>query len=166
MYNKNHGFTLIELIVVLGIISMITAIGASYLGSDRFKLKKDAMILYNNFEKAKRLAITNRTTQSITFNTGANSYTLNLTINNSSQTVTVHLSPVVEFGDGGHGTTAYHTAKFGNGLTASFYPNGSCSPSGGVYLKLKNSNDDVYNIKINISGNIQLYKWNGASWEK
>jgi prepilin-type N-terminal cleavage/methylation domain-containing protein len=164
MKNYNQGFTLIELLVTIAIMSIVLALGVSYLSSGKYEVKSDAMILYTNLQKIKSYAIRYRATQSIVFNISSNSYTLVLTQGNTTNNITINLSDKVEYGDGGHGTTSYHTVKFGTGTVAYFYPNGSCSPSGSVYLKSKSSDDDTYRIVVTIAGNIRILKWDGASW--
>lgn len=163
---KKEGFTLIELLTTIAIMAIVMGLGISYLSSGKYLVKKEAMALYMNLQKARSFAIRYRAAQRVAFNASSKSYTLTLTDNNGTNTLTVSLSDKVEFGDGGHGNTSYHTVAFGAGTTATFYPNGYCMPAGGIYLKSKTSDDDVYKIKVSIAGSVQIYRWDGSSWVK
>ena len=164
---NNKGITLLELLIVFSILAILTAITIKFIHPSKFEIKKDVFELYSNLEKIKSYAIKYRKIEQVKFNVAQNSYTLIITKNdNSQQTITYNLSQNVEYGDGGHSDTSYHTVKFGAGTTANFFPNGYCMPSGSIFLKLKNSNDVVYKIKVTLAGLIEIYRWNGNSWIK
>ncbi len=161
---KNNGFTLLELLTTIAIMSIVLALGISYLNSGKYILRKETLRIYSKLQKARSFAIRFKQTESVGFNVSTQSFSLNFITDTTTFSKTVKLSDKIEYGDGGHGTTSYHTVKFGAGATATFYPNGYCTPSGSVYLKTKSSNDYVYRIKVTIAGNIQILKWNGSKW--
>ncbi len=163
-FKDKNGFTLVELIFVLFLISLLFTLSLFYFNTSKYKLKKDVYVLYTNLVKARDYAIRFRKTQKVEFFVNEKKYVLTLFKYNETVQEVYFLSNGVEFGDGNHSDTSYHTVKFGQGTVANFSPEGFCMPSGGIYLKTANSNDNVYKIKITLAGDIQIYKWNGSSW--
>lgn len=162
---SRNGFTLLELLLTLFIIALATSIGFTYFSSGKSYLKKDVRVLYNYLNLMRVKAINLKSRTYIEYNLSSNSYSLKY--DNGTILKTISLSSKVEFGDGGHSSLSNHKAAFGstNPPKTYFYPNGSCSPSGSVYLKEKHSNDSVYKIAVNLAGNISISKWNGSSFE-
>ena len=160
---NKKGFTLVELLVVLAIMGMLLGIGYTYFSSSKSSLKKDTRILYNNLIFIRMKAVQLNATAYIQFDTTNNSYTLNY----YNVTKTVNLSSDVEFGDGGHSSLSNHKVAFGstNPPKATFYPNGSCMPSGSVYLKIINSNNSVFKISVSMAGNVLIEQWNGSNFQ-
>jgi prepilin-type N-terminal cleavage/methylation domain-containing protein len=163
MRNKN-AFTLTELLIVMAIIGMLAGIGYAYLSNGKTYLKKDVRILYNylSYMRIKAIQLKNRTY--LEFDITNNSYSLNY--DNGSILKTVNLSSKIEFGDGGHSSLSNHKVAFGSTSPpkAYFFPDGSCSPSGSIYLKEKSSNDSVYKVTVSLSGNISISHWNGSAF--
>ncbi len=159
---NKKGFTLVELLIVLIIIAIITAIAIPTLYNEKKDLKKDVFILYNNLQYAKMYAIKNRTNVTITFNLTNNYYTMQL----DNNTKTVYLNENVEFGDGGHSNLSNHKVAFDNTNPPKeiFTPLGFPKYFGSIYIKLKNSSDYVYLISINLNGKITIKKWDGQSF--
>jgi len=141
---KKNGFTLLELLISLFIISIITGIGFAYFSSNKANLKKDTRILYNylQFMRLKAIQIKSRTY--IQFNISNKNYSLYY--DNGTIIKTVNLSQNVQFSSVSFGAT--------NPPKAYFYPDGSCSPSGSIVLK--DNNNNTYQITINLAGNISV----------
>lgn len=75
---KQDGFTLIELIFVISIISLVLAAAGSGFGSwvSSFKLNTEIRNLYYTFLKARQMAITNQEDYGLIFDVEEGSYSL------------------------------------------------------------------------------------------
>ena len=162
---KKNGFTLIELLIVIAIIGLILGIGFTYFSSGKTYLKKDVRVLYNYllYMRLKAVQLNSRTY--IEYDLTNNGYSLYY--DNGSIVKSVLLSNKVEFGDGGHSTLSNHKVAFGstNPPKSYFYPDGTCSPSGSIYLQEKNNNSAVYKITVNLAGYVTISLWNGSTFE-
>ncbi len=144
---KNNGMTLIELIIVLLVISIISAIsfpGVSTWLSDN-KLKTAARNIQSLIQKTRLQAIRERTEITIDFNTNENSYFTyidrdkNGTYSESSDTI-IENKRVTE-------DVNLYKASFGSvGARTVFDSRGFCKLLGHAYLK--NSNNKFLGVVI------------------
>ena len=68
-YQKEAGFSLVELIIVLGIMGLIIVVAMTYFNDwgNNYRLKGEARDLYSNMQKAKIGAIKSNTTVTLNF---------------------------------------------------------------------------------------------------
>ena len=161
---NKKAFTLIELLIVIAIVGILSFIAITAFFNKKADLKKDVILLYNNLQYARMYAIKNKKEVTVTFYPASNYYTVQL----DNLTRKYDLSDNVEFGDGGHSSLSNHKVGFGNTNPPkeTFNPIGFAKYIGSVYLKLKNSNDDVYQISVNLNGNITIRKWDGNAFSE
>ena len=74
----NRGFSVFELLIVIGFVAIIASIAVPNILSMRnnSQLRRATQDLYSSFQSAKIQAVRNNTFCTITFNTGAGSYTV------------------------------------------------------------------------------------------
>ena len=156
---NKKAFTLTELLVVIAIIGILSFIAITAFFNKKADLKKDVILLYNNLQYARIYAIKNKIEVTVTFSPDSNYYTVQL----DNLTKRYDLSDNVEFGDGGHSNTSNHDVGFQNTNPPkeTFTPIGFAKYRGAIYVKLKNSNDDVYQINVYRNGTITIKKWDG-----
>ena len=162
---NKKAFTLIELLVVIAVVGILSFIGFTTFFNKKADLKKDVILLYNNLQFARIYAIKNKKEVTVTFYPDNNYYALQLEDNLTKK---YYLSDSVEFGDGGHSSLSNHKVGFGNSNPPkeTFTPIGFAKFMGSAYLKLKNSNNDVYQISVNLNGNITIKKWDGNAFSE
>jgi len=130
------GFSLIELLVVLGIIGIFTFLGLPYFRSfiGYSSLKKDAWTLLSTLRAYRQQAIIEHYNYRFVFDTGADTYT----IEQRDATTDAFIQTV-------------STVNFTNDLTAAtnttFQPKGNANPSSTIILKEKSSSDTI-NIEV------------------
>lgn len=74
---RSAGFTLIELIIVVAVVGILTAVGAVALGAGRFAVNQGAQVVSGAVTKARFEAIRrNRTAQIVFDTTGTGSYSI------------------------------------------------------------------------------------------
>ncbi|MCP4179626.1 MAG: prepilin-type N-terminal cleavage/methylation domain-containing protein, partial [bacterium] len=156
---KNNGMTLIELIIVLLVISIISAIsfpGVSTWLSDN-KLKAATRNIQSLIQKTRLQAIRERTEITIDFNTNENSYFTyidrdkNGTYSESSDTI-IENKRVIE-------DVNLYEVSFGGGFGSRnvFDSRGFCKATGHAYLK--NQNNKFLGVVIRSSyGNSRIKK--------
>ena len=142
---NKKGFTLTELLVVIVIIGIILGIASVSFFNKKRDLKKDTLILFNNLQFAKMYAIKNRKNVTVTFYTSNNTYVINLDVN-KSKTYSLRRNVV------------FQQVRFGNSNPprVTFSPLGFASPAGTIYLKLRNSNSVIFQISVNLNGEITI----------
>lgn len=179
---KKHGFTLIELMVVLVVLGIMAAIALPGFSTwlPKYRLKSAARDIYSNMQLAKMGAIKTNADWAIVFDTtaGAHRYLVCsddgadgdwATTGDNTKERTVDLADYKAGVSYGHGNA---TAPIGGGWdddityannVAVFNPRGTAS---GGYVYLENSkNTTTYGAGTRISGVILLRKWTGAAWE-
>ncbi|MFO7761172.1 MAG: GspH/FimT family pseudopilin [Thermodesulfobacteriota bacterium] len=177
------GFSLMEMVIVLGIISIMAAIAIpSFLDwLPRYRLKSAARDLYSNMQKARIGAIKSNKDWAIVFDAAANKYHLCSDkgsdgswsgVGDNTVERTVDLDDYQSNIQYGHGKAAQSaTSPPGafpgddisyNSNVTTFNPVGTGS-SGYVYLE--NSENTAYTVGSQSSGVITLKIWDGSSWE-
>ena len=145
---KNKGFTLMELIVVCGIIALMSAISIPYLRKYQpsLKLSAESKELAGNLRLAQQLTITEQVPYQILFNFSGNSYSLlRLIAPSTTETIsTINLDPEVAFQS--------ITGLTGNLVQFNSY--GAVSEAGDVILI--NTNGKTQSILIKPSGYVQV----------
>lgn len=165
MYRTAKGFTLIELMVVVGIIAVLGAIGTLSIVSimPTYSLSRAARDMVSNFRKARTLAIKLNHDVVLEFDPAENTYTVNdrpfpPVINTSGpnkdkfKNLNEHYGGGVSFGFPGRGTAVTFTD---NKVTFT-----SMGLTGGAtgYVYLQNKNEAGYRIGIRGMGNIVMDK--------
>lgn len=179
---KDNGFTLAELLIVIAMIAVLMAIGATQLKNflPGMRLKSAARELYSNMQKARMSAIKEDKNWAIVFDPANNRYyvcsdpgvdgTWSATADNTIA-LTVDLSSYqsgVKFGHG-NATSSVPGGAFPAGDVSyssdvlSFSSQGTGS-AGYVYLANQN-NTTAYAVGSQTSGVISLFLWQGGKWQ-
>ncbi|MGA2331668.1 MAG: GspH/FimT family pseudopilin [Syntrophales bacterium] len=142
MMKSRKGFTLVELMIVIALLSIITAIGGLSLHSYTLNrnLKSAAREIVSDFFVYRARAVSEGKTYRIAFDVDGSSYTIQ-----PGSSTPVTRSPMAFGSD-----IRIIDANFGAGHTVNFLPRGTVSPFGNV--KLKNSRDSNATIEVNITG--------------
>lgn len=186
---KNHfGFTLVELLVVVVIITLVGLIAIPNLSPANARLRQAARDLYANLQKARVEAIKSNQNVGIIFDTTANRYTVckNINVNNNctdavgadginSETVlaTVDLNTYgsdVRYGCGAATQSLPGTACPPNGVSypsniTAFSPRGTLS-SGLGYAYLQNNKNSTFVVGTpTMAGVVVSKQWANNSWQ-
>lgn len=154
----NHvGFTLIELMVVIAIISILSGVAAPF-GADHLRkvsLQNAVYQISGDLHIAKSQAIRSQAACSINFDEVTEKYTL------TAPSKTVDLSDYrgnVAF----TGNPDASAETFSNTIT--FNSRGICTSTGQVYLT--NQDNVIYRIQTSAAGGISIKRWSGSesSW--
>ena len=164
--SKNSGFTLLEVMVVVGIISVVIGIAVPNIISwlPKYRLKSAARDIISFMQEVKLEAIKTNTTREIIFD-NSNSGTLKL---NGGREIDLssYLSGV-SFGSG----SAVNNWD-GDAITSSvtfhvnklrFSASGMSNTPGTVFINNKD-NDICYAITVLMTGGINTRKWTGTAW--
>ncbi len=179
--NKNTGFTLTELVVVLTVTGILAAFGVPALTSrlPEYRLKKAAGELHNNLNLARMYAVSYGARGKLVFDTGAGQYSFSTspgpdgffnTGDDIKKTVTLS-----EYGSGvcfGTGSATKSSTKKGGALPGDavsykgnaviFNPRGAVNILGYVYLT--NNQAGCYAVGTpTLAGIVQLKKWYKSS---
>ena len=180
---KNIGFTLLELMVTIGIVGIVTAIAVPnfFEWLPDYHLKKVARDLYSDMQFSKINAMKQNRDWAIVFDAGNKKYFVcsakgsddswAIAGNTIEKEVTLPASGGVQYGHG----SATKDATDSGGLSfsddditfnynyATFNAMGA-GQSGYVYLE-NNKKTTTYAIGKESTGFISTKKWNGTSWE-
>ncbi|MCI5194710.1 MAG: prepilin-type N-terminal cleavage/methylation domain-containing protein [Candidatus Electrothrix sp. AW5] len=184
MINKNtsnsNGFSFVELMVVIAIIGLLSAIGLPSLlrSLPEKRLKNAARSLYADLQKAKLLAVKENKNVTVTFDTATKQYSF---IDDDGNTV----APTVSLADSGavqygcNATTLNTWRKPG----ATDVPDTAIPPSGvtgdekitftnlgvanteDIYLQDDNVQEVCYAVTVSMLGSVKILRYNGSSWE-
>jgi len=168
--HRNSGFTLIELMIVIGMIGILTAISVPAVMKwlPNYRLKAAARDLYSNMQKAKMEAVKRNTDVLIIFTSGTyvpaggiGSYQVFVddspkdgTFNTGEQVLAQVNMPV--------NVSLYYNNFTGN--TAGYNPRGlPCTAWGRV--ELRNNHSRYYKASLSPAGNVKITTSNdGATW--
>ena len=186
---KNSGFTLIELIVLIGVITILSIIAVPNFLSWRTNMyvKASARDIYSSMQEARLLAVKENLSTAIVFDTTNSRYYLcdnwggdgvwdgtndNIGTGDNNIVQTYYLSQQVRYGHG--------NVPAGNSVTGGAFPSDNISyvtpdnvlninsqgigAGGYVYIENQDSNR-TYAIGTQTSGLIRILKWNGGSWQ-
>lgn len=161
--SKQSGFSLVELMVVIGVLAILSAFAIPGFMSwrENFELKGAARDLLGHMQKAKLTAVKERENVTMEFNSGANSYIAYIEGDgtagyapNSDDVLLVS----VTWSD----SVYYDVSQDTDGIsfpdnTTEFRPNGLPSPvngSGSVFIK--NDNGKQLEVVLSSAGNIRI----------
>jgi type II secretion system protein H len=140
---KNRGFTLMELLIVIALIVIVTAIASANFKNyrDRTNMREAAREISADIQHYKQRAVSESVPYSITFNAGANNYTIQrdgttvVTKSVGKEKVPVSINGTPSFSPGGTTTLELYTrGTTGNGT-----------------IELKHVSPKVKNIQITTS---------------
>jgi type IV fimbrial biogenesis protein FimT len=166
--DQTQGLTLIEVIVVLGILAILAGMSASNLGDyiPDYQLRQAAQDLYSNMHFAKMEAIKRNEDVKIIFDVSGSSYTISL--ENGDSLVIVNLSKYGNTISYGIGNADYKGAAEESVTydddSLYFEPDGICNKNGYVYIT--NTKGNTYAVGSLQSGIIVIFKWVNASWNQ
>ena len=178
---KNHpgplGLTLIEVIVVLGILAILAGMSVSNLGDyiPDYRLRSAAQDLYANMHFAKMEAIKRNSDVKVVFDVSGSRYAVSLdkgadndwqTIADNTNKKIVTLSEYgsqVSYGIGNAQFKGTHDVVSYDPDRASFGSTGTC---GSGYTYLSNSKGNAFAVGTLTSGIILLSKWRDGEWRE
>ncbi len=180
MIKKKNGFTLLEIVVVVCLIGIVSAISAPGLmrAIPGVALKSAANDLLSDMRFARSLAVRNQENVTITFDLVGGSYTISTVVLPPGAGLdpikTVNLSNYrggIRFGVGEASVTAdtppitipggFLFANFGGGDSVTFTRNGMCANLGYVYLCNENSDISYAAVLSSLAGVVILRKTSG-----
>jgi prepilin-type N-terminal cleavage/methylation domain-containing protein len=184
---RRAGFTIAELLAVLVMIGILSAIAVSRVKITRIRAKAAALTFGNALMAVQREAIVRQHNMLVVLNSGSRSVrivydsTNDLTLNNNERTRAFELGEGMVFGLPG-GVTArafgnsainFPTNEASTGLPAIvFYRNGAARDYGGLYISTSaamagaaDHKDETWAIELTrATGRAEWYNWNGTSW--
>lgn len=181
-FKNNHGFSLVEVIIVLVIIGVLSAI--AYPGVSKwipsYRLKEASRDLFTNMQKAKIEAVKENKDWAIYFDVANDRYYVCsdagadddwTAIADNTVEMTINFSQYkngIGYGTGNATLSVPGGALPGDSVSytsnvVTFTPEG-LGLLGYVYLENEN-NTSTYAVGTSIGGVIKLKKWMGAAWE-
>ena len=172
---KTAGFTLMELMIVIAIIGIVSAITIPNISNSKHRVKKVARELMGSMQKTRMLAVKTNSECAIVFDANLADGTPNprylictdqgadgnwATIADNTITATVaftHHGAGVQYNDGSGGNAGPIT--YGSGVLT-FNSHGTCN-SGDIYISYNNNS---YKIGTLSTGIILIQRWNGSSY--
>ena len=159
---KEHGFSIVELMVSMSIIGLVSALSVPSLKSwsRNYNLQSAALDLYAHMHIAKMGAVKENRAWTLHFNPdGLSGYQVQNSAGKTVKTVDFHAkySGEIQYIDP-------TTTKTFDAPTIAFRPNG-LSGIGYAYISNK-SKSGYYRVgMLYATGSIKIEKWNGAQWE-
>jgi prepilin-type N-terminal cleavage/methylation domain-containing protein len=159
---RESGFTLMEMMAVVGIIGILVAVAIPSFSVwlPNYKLKGAIQDLYSNMQNAKMEAIKANGQYTITFDEGADNYTMTPPTGTAKTVTLADYGYGVRFGDPGGGEAVTYT-----GDSVTFTSRGMVTENDEKWVKLTNDKGRFYQVGTRGTGVIRLQKWNGSSWE-
>jgi len=171
---KRSGFTVIELIVVIAVLGILTAVGVPNFLSwlPKYRLKSAARDLYSNMQLVKLSAIKNNADWAIVFNLATDQYQVCSgqgpdTSWGGTDNIVVKTVILNNYGSGvgyghGNGSTSGDEITFANNVAVM----NSRGTGNAGYVYLENSSAAAsYRIGKRTNGLTVLQRWTGANWE-
>lgn len=178
MINDQKGFSLLELVVVLGIMGIMMTIAITTIGSrgPSMRLKSDARDLVSNMQLARVRAIRDTRTWAVLFDIPKQAYILYSDAGETPPTWSdgnedvfrrVSLGNGVRFGSQQGVPATYVDPVDGvsyAGELVVFNSNGTMSETGEVYLTI-GSGESFGVFSLSTTGNLKIQKNYGSGWE-
>jgi len=180
--NDEQGFTLLELIVIMGILGIVVGFAVPLINADRFRMDAAALDVSTALHAAQRKGVLQGNNANIAFDTAGNRFSVHMDANNdgilqgSEEFVSLGLEEGVVFGRGGaptrpKGASAISFAVASGMPTLRFFRNGSASEEGILYLTSERSirsgdfPQDTRAIEVERStGRIRCFSNKSGSW--
>jgi prepilin-type N-terminal cleavage/methylation domain-containing protein len=188
-----HGYTLVETMMVLGVIGILSAMAVVQVGTSRNGAKGDAAmrVVLSQMNQAREIAITQRRYVRVTFDAAANQVCI-VREDTTSTTTTLALVPfegAVKFSlitglpdtPDAFGKTTATTFTSSSGTFASacgstsvakFTPDGTLvdwngrTANGSVFLAIPNIGESARAVTVlGSTGRVRGYRWNGTTWK-
>jgi len=189
LLDPEAAFTLIEMLVVIGILSILSAVALPSLLNPEHKLKKAARELMGDMQKTRSMAIKTNQQWAIWFDTANDQYFIfsspgtdgtwsTIDTDNSQPTekkvAFSGYAAGVQYGHGAATETVTGDASFPTNETSfsgevlTFNSKGICSPAfsgyGSRYVYLAYG-DTTYAVGTGSTGVVSIYRWDGNTWK-
>jgi prepilin-type N-terminal cleavage/methylation domain-containing protein len=175
MLKKQKGFSLVELMIVIGIIGIIIAISTPNIvtGLPKYRVKSAARDLTSKIRKARSIAVKEHRNITIVFDTANNRYSIDgkwfpVEKDGNVRSLASRYGSGVSFG---FGNATNNVPGTGTGDPVSFsadqvtFSVQALSNKLG-YVYLTNNRGDAYAVGIrNLAGSIALRHWTGSAWQ-
>ncbi len=160
------GFTLMEVMVVVAIIGILSAISIPMLRNPEHRVKKVARELMGDIQRTRMSAIRSNSSWRIVYTAGG--YTVIDAGNNVLKTIAFsnYAAGIQYGGRPATGALLPDVTLPGDGIsyalnTLTFTPRGTC-PSGCVYINYKNV---AYAVGTLSTGLVRIRRWTGGNWQ-